>query len=229
MTSKRTKGIPASEAIKLQPPKTFQSAADYFPARKTLTSLATASKGCRACDLWRTGTQTVFGEGRARASIVLVGEQPGDQEDKQDRPFVGPAGRLLDDALNAAGIDREEVYLTNVVKHFRWERGEKSERRIHKKPNDAEVRACYPWLGVELAAIKPAVVVALGATAAQAIMGKQFRVTRDRGKLLKTGHGYALVATMHPSSVLRAPSSEARRIGTEDLIRDLTVAARAVR
>ena len=229
MISRRTKGIPASEAIRLQPPRTFGSAADYFPARKTLPQLETAAKGCRACDLWRTGTQTVFGEGRGRASIVLVGEQPGDQEDRQDRPFVGPAGRLLDDALNAAGIDRDAVYLTNVVKHFKWERSGRSERRIHRKPNDAEVRACYPWLTAELAAIRPHVVVALGATAAQAILGKTFRVTRDRGKRIRTEHGFAVVATMHPSSVLRAPTPEARRIGTEDLIRDLTVAAGAAR
>src|ERR671930_690631 len=141
----------------------------------SLGQLREAAAGCRACNLWRTGTQTVFGEGQAKAEVMFVGEQPGDREDIEGRPFVGPAGRLLDRALKEAGIDRADVYVTNAVKHFKWERGEKSKRRIHKKPNDAEIRACRPWLDQEMQLVKPDVVICLGATAAQALLGKAFR------------------------------------------------------
>ena len=219
--------VPATVAIVRRPPSTFQSAEEYFPARPTLPLLEEAATACQACDLHLTGTKTVFGAGAPKATVVFVGEQPGDQEDRQGKPFVGPAGRLLDEALVEAGIDREEVYVTNVVKHFKWDRGEKGTRRIHKKPSDAEIRACSPWLRAELTAIAPRVVVPLGATASQAIMGKAFRVTRDRGKPFPTENGYTVVATMHPSAILRAPTSEARRIGREDLVRDLKVVARS--
>jgi DNA polymerase len=168
----------------------------------------------------------VFGEGRAGAAIMLVGEQPGDREDREGHPFVGPAGRLLDGALEEAGIARDAVYVTNVVKHFKWEpRGAKSTRRIHKKPNDAEIAACYPWLGEEIAVVRPRVIVCLGATAAQALLGKDFRVTRERGIPLVSPLADAVVATMHPSSVLRAPDDDARRAAREELVKDLRVAA----
>ena len=220
-------GLPASIAIRERPPSTFESAEAYFPASRALPALRDASAACRACDLHLTGTRTVFGEGAPRATVVLVGEQPGDQEDRQGKPFVGPAGRVLDEALEAAGISRDEVYVTNVVKHFKWDRGGKTARRIHRKPSDAEVRACAPWLHAELAAIRPRVVVPLGATAAKALLGSSFRVTRDRGKAIASPAGYTIVATVHPSSVLRAPTPEARRAGREDFFRDLKAVAGA--
>jgi DNA polymerase len=177
-----------------------------MPERPTLENVRAASRGCKACWLWTLGTQTVFGEGPRQAGVMFVGEQPGDQEDKAGRPFVGPAGKLLDRALDEAGIDRTTVYVTNAVKHFKWERGERSTRRIHKKPNDAEIRACRPWLDAEIALVRPRVIVALGATASQALLGKQFRVTKDRGKAMPAPFAEAIVATVHPSAVLRAPS-----------------------
>ena len=220
--------MPASQAIREQPPSQFTSAAEYFPPRRTLTTLATAALGCQACDLWRTGTQTVFGEGSKKADVLFVGEQPGDQEDLAGRPFVGPAGKLLDSALAEAGIDREQVYVTNAVKHFKWERGEKSARRIHKKPSDSEIRACVPWLEQEIAQVQPSVIVCLGATAAQALLGKSFKVTQQRGKPIKSDLAKVVVATVHPSSVLRAPTPEARRQANADLIADLKVVARHI-
>jgi DNA polymerase len=172
----------------------------------------------------------VFGEGRAGATIMLIGEQPGDREDLEGHPFVGPAGRLLDGALGEAGIDPGDVYVTNVVKHFKWEpRGEKSARRIHKKPNDAEIAACYPWLDQEIAVVAPAVIVCLGATAAQALLGKDFRVTQERGVRLESPLAEAVVATVHPSSVLRAPNDEARRAAREEFVRDLAVVREVAR
>src|SRR5918993_5331650 len=189
------------------------SAADFIPPRPTLPKLRDAARGCRGCNLWVNATQTVFGEGPRSAEVMLVGEQPGDQEDRQGHPFVGPAGRLLDEGLEQAGIDRSQVYVTNSVKHFKFvviERG----RRLHKKPSAGEVRACNPWLQEEIRVVKPRVVVALGATAAQALLGKQFRVTQDRGKPIRTDFAEAVVATVHPSAVLRAPADareEARR------------------
>jgi uracil-DNA glycosylase len=197
------------------------SAADFIPPDPTLPKLRAASMRCRGCALWTLGTQTVFGEGPSRARVMIVGEQPGDQEDKAGHPFVGPSGKLLDRALEEAGIDRGDVYVTNAVKHFKWERGEKSARRIHKKPNDAEVRACHPWLDEEIRLVKPEVVVCLGATAAQSIMGKAFRVTKDRGRAIPGPFGGTVIATVHPSSVLRAPDAEARAQAERDFIADM--------
>jgi DNA polymerase len=195
------------------------SAADFIPPNPTLHKLRAAAAGCRGCDLWVNATQTVFGEGPRTADVMFVGEQPGDQEDRQGHPFVGPAGQLLDAGLAEAGIDRSRVYVTNSVKHFKFvviERG----RRLHKKPSAGEVRACNPWLQEEIRLVKPRVVVALGATAAQALLGKQFRVTQDRGKPIRTDFAEAVVATVHPSAVLRAPADareEARREFFADL------------
>ncbi|MDB4905949.1 MAG: phage polymerase-related protein [Gemmatimonadetes bacterium] len=204
------------------------SAADFIPARPTLLKLKRAAAGCRGCPLWKCGTQAVFGRGPARARVMFVGEQPGDAEDLAGEPFVGPAGRLLDEALEEAGIERGNAYLTNAVKHFKWERGDKSARRIHKKPNDAEVRACHPWLQEELRLVKPGVIVLLGATAAQSLLGKQFRVTQDRGKRLGSEYADAVFATVHPSSVLRAPSAE-RTAARKEFVGDLRKVARYIR
>jgi uracil-DNA glycosylase family protein len=200
------------------------SAADFIPPNPTLPKLRDAVQGCRGCDLWVNATQAVFGEGPRNAEVMFVGEQPGDQEDRQGHPFVGPAGRLLDASLEEAGIDRRRVYITNSVKHFKFvviERG----RRLHKKPSAAEVRACNPWIQEEIRLVKPRVVVALGATAAQALLGKQFRVTQNRGKPLPSEFADAVVATVHPSAVLRAPDDvrdEARR----EFVGDLKAVAR---
>ncbi len=169
----------------------------------SLEALREAAAGCQACDLWRKATQTVFGEGPRDADLMLVGEQPGDQEDEAGRPFVGPAGRILDQALEEAGIDRSTVYVTNAVKHFKWEA--RGKRRIHQKPNAAEVSACRPWLDAEIEAVQPRIVVALGAVAAQALLGRDFRVSRQRGELVTWDDGRIVTATVHPSSILRAP------------------------
>jgi len=198
------------------------TAAPLIPERPTLERLRAAAAGCQACPLWKLGTQTVFGEGRPRARLLFVGEQPGDQEDRAGRPFVGPAGRLFDEALTAAGIAREEAYVTNAVKHFKWEPAGK--RRLHKKPNAREIAACRPWLEAEIAVVQPEVVVALGATAAQSLMGPEFRVTRDRGKLLKVAWASGFLATLHPSAILRMRSGE-REAGLQGLIADLRVLA----
>ena len=200
------------------------TAAALIPPNPTLRKVAEAAKGCRACDLWRSGTQTVFGEGRAKAELMLVGEQPGDQEDLAGRPFVGPAGKLLDRALEEAGIDRELAYVTNVVKHFKWQ--PRGKRRIHQKPNAAEIAACRPWLDAELALIKPEVLVCLGATAGQALLGRQFRVSRDRGVPVESDLAPVVMATVHPSSILR---SENREEETALLVEDLRRAAEALR
>jgi uracil-DNA glycosylase len=205
------------------------SAAPYIPERPTLEKARGAANGCKGCWLWTLGTQTVFGEGPRQADVMFVGEQPGDQEDKLGRPFVGPAGKLLDRALDEAGIDRSTVYLTNAVKHFKWERSEKSARRIHKKPNDAEIRACRPWLDTEIALVRPRVIVTLGATASQALLGKQFRVTKDRGKPIASPLAEVVFATVHPSAVLRAPDPAARALAEQELIADLTKVARHLR
>jgi DNA polymerase len=199
-------------------------AAALIPPNPTLRKVAEAAKGCRACDLWKIGTQTVFGEGRAKAELMLVGEQPGDQEDLAGRPFVGPAGKLLDRALEEAGIDRELAYVTNVVKHFKWQ--PRGKRRIHQKPNAAEIAACRPWLDAELALIKPEVLVCLGATAAQALLGRQFRVSRDRGVPVESDLAPVVMATVHPSSILR---SENREEETALLVEDLRRVAEALR
>jgi uracil-DNA glycosylase len=195
------------------------SAADFVPPNPTLPKLREAAAHCRGCDLWVNATQTVFGEGPASADVMLVGEQPGDLEDRAGHPFVGPAGKLLDKALLQAGIDRSRVYVTNTVKHFKFvpiERG----RRLHKKPSAAEVRACRPWLLEEIRLVKPRVIVALGATAAQALLGKQFRVTQARGKPIPSELAEAIVATVHPSAVLRAPD-DSREQARREFVADL--------
>jgi uracil-DNA glycosylase len=182
--------------------------------------LREAAAGCRACALWQAGTQTVFGEGPARADVMLVGEQPGDQEDKEGRPFVGPAGRVLDEALELAGVDRGRAYLTNAVKHFKWAREAGGKRRIHKTPSAGEVRACFPWLEVEIRLLKPEIILCLGATAAKALLGKSFSVMKDRGKPLKSEWAPLVIATVHPSAVLRAPREDRDR-AYKDFVRDL--------
>jgi uracil-DNA glycosylase len=182
------------------------SAADFLSARISLPALSEASAECRGCHLWELGTQTVFGEGAVGAEVMLVGEQPGDQEDRAGRPFVGPAGRVLDDALEAAGIDRSTTYVTNAVKHFKWQA--RGKRRIHQKPNAAEMAACRPWLEAELAVVAPRVLVLLGATAAQSLLGRQFRVTQARGKLVDSELAEYVTATVHPSSILRGEPQE---------------------
>jgi DNA polymerase len=201
------------------------SAAAFLPDRLSLASLREAARGCTACPLWRSGTQTVFGEGKKRARLLLVGEQPGDREDLEGRPFVGPAGRLLDEALVAAGIDRGDTYLTNVVKHFKWQA--RGKRRIHQKPNWSEVSACRPWVEAELAVVNPHVLVCLGATAAQALLGRGVRVTRDRGRLLECEFAPVAIATVHPSSILRARDREERQRELALFVDDLRLAAEA--
>ncbi len=191
---------------------------------RSLRSVADAAKDCRGCDLWSRATQTVFGEGPQTASVVFVGEQPGDTEDLAGHPFVGPAGRILDDALAEAGIDRKRVFVTNAVKHFRWRAAGK--RRLHERPNSAEVAACLLWLELELRLVAPEIVVALGATAAQALLGRAFRVTKDRGKVVSSPLASRVVATVHPSSILRAPDDEARHAEMRAFVRDLRVVAR---
>jgi uracil-DNA glycosylase len=197
-----------------------------IPAKPSVASLRRAIPDCRACDLYKRGTQAVFGAGRARARVMLVGEQPGNDEDLTGLPFVGPAGRELDRGLEAAGVDRKEVWVTNVVKHFKWE--PRGKRRIHKKPNAAEINACFPWLEAELRVIRPEVLVCLGATAAQTIMGRSFRVTRQRGEILTSPFGIDVLATIHPSAILRARTDGDRRREREGFIEDLRVVARAI-
>jgi uracil-DNA glycosylase len=202
------------------------TAAEYLPSRLSLKALREAADGCRACPLWRAGTQTVFGEGRKAARLLLVGEQPGDREDLAGRPFVGPAGRLLDEALEEAGIDRADAYVTNAVKHFKWE--PRGKRRIHQKPNASEIAACRPWLEAELAVVEPRVLVCLGATAAQALLGRGVRVTRDRGRPLESELAPVAFATVHPSSILRAPDETSRQRERALFVDDLRVAAAAL-
>jgi DNA polymerase len=202
------------------------TAAPLIPPRPTLPALREAAAGCRACDLWRRGTQTVFGEGPRTAEAMFVGEQPGNDEDLAGRPFVGPAGKLFDRALAAAGIARERAYVTNVVKHFKWEL--RGKRRIHARPNALEITACYPWLEAEIAVVKPQVLVCLGATAAQALLGRSFRVSKQRGQLVASPLAPRVTATVHPSSILRAPDDEARRREMELFVADLRRVARAL-
>jgi DNA polymerase len=199
------------------------TAADLIPPRPSLKKLRETAAGCKACPLWKTGTQTVFGEGAAKADVIFVGEQPGDREDLEGRPFVGPAGRLLDRALGAAEIDRSQVYVTNVVKHFKWK--PQGKRRIHQKPNWREIAACRPWLDAEVAVLKPRVLVCLGATAAQALLGKDFRVSRQRGELVDSPLAENTIATVHPSSILRGDN---RELEFEEFVRDLKVVAKLI-
>jgi uracil-DNA glycosylase family protein len=203
------------------------TAAPLIPARPTVDSLKRAAKKCRACPLWKTGTQTVFGEGSRDATVVFVGEQPGNEEDLAGKPFVGPAGKLLDKALVEAGIQRDEVYVTNAVKHFKWE--SKGKRRIHKKPGAREITACRPWLDAELEVLKPQVLVCLGATAAQALLGKTFLVSKQRGELIQSVLAPNVMATVHPSSILRAPDDDTRHQEMEKFVADLRKVAAVIR
>jgi uracil-DNA glycosylase len=195
------------------------SAADLIPDRPTLPKVRDAAAGCKACPLWKRGTQTVFGEGRRGSTIMFVGEQPGDQEDRTGRPFVGPAGRELDRALAEAGLARAEVYVTNVVKHFKWE--PRGKRRIHKKPNASEIGACRPWLETEIALVKPAALVCLGATAAQALLRRDFKVSTERGERVESPLAAIVTATIHPSAILRAPDAAAREAERRRFVEDL--------
>jgi DNA polymerase len=204
-------------------PRTVDTAAPLVPEQPSLPRLREAAAGCKACPLWETGTQTVFGEGAQAAEVMLVGEQPGDREDREGRPFVGPAGLLLDKALEEAGIDRGLAYVTNVVKHFKWT--PRGKRRIHAKPNWGEIAACRPWLEAELAVVRPAVLVCLGATAAQALLGRQFRVTKQRGQPVESELAPNALATIHPSAILRMEDDE-REAEFQAFVRDLRVAAR---
>jgi len=201
-----------------------ETAAPLVPETASLPKLREAAAHCKACDLWKTGTQTVFGEGARTAEIVFVGEQPGDKEDLAGRPFVGPAGRVLDEALELAGIDRKLAYVTNAVKHFKWQA--RGKRRIHQKPNWAELAACRPWLDAELDVVKPKVLVALGATAAQALLGRQFRVTKQRGVPIESELAPYVVATVHPSSILRQETDEDRAEAMAEFVADLKVVAK---
>jgi DNA polymerase len=209
------------------PEKPNRSAADFLPPRRTLPSLKKAAQRCRGCDLYKDATQTVFGEGNSRAVAVFVGEQPGDREDREGHPFVGPAGRLLHDAMDAAGIASDDVYITNAVKHFKFV--ERGKRRIHAKPKVIEIRACAPWLDSEIAAVKPRLIVALGATAAGALLGPAFRVTQQRGEVVRRSSGPPVIATVHPSSILRAPDDDARRVEMAAFIDDLKTVAQLTR
>jgi DNA polymerase len=200
------------------------TAAALIPPRPSLKKLREAAAGCTACPLWESGTQTVFGEGGARADVVFVGEQPGDREDVEGHPFVGPAGKLLDKALEEVEIDRSQVYVTNVVKHFKWK--PQGNRRIHQKPNWREIAACRPWLDAEVAVLKPRVLVCLGATAAQALLGRDFRVSRQRGELVDSALAPNAIATVHPSSILRA---EDRELEYREFVRDLEKIAKLIR
>ncbi|AUX40839.1 DNA polymerase [Sorangium cellulosum] len=201
-----------------------ETAAPLVPSQPTLPSLREAAAGCRACPLWERGTQTVFGVGAARSDVLLLGEQPGDMEDRAGKPFVGPAGQLLDRALEAAGIDRSRAYVTNVVKHFKWE--PRGKRRIHQKPDAREIRACLPWLEAEIAVVRPEIVVCLGATAAQALFGSAFRVTRERGRVVASPLAPRALATVHPASILRIPDQTQRQAELSRFIEDLSAAAR---
>jgi uracil-DNA glycosylase len=205
-------------------PKPGEPVPNLLPNRPTLKTVADVAAGCKACDLYKRGTQTVFGEGPKGATLMLVGEQPGDAEDLAGHPFVGPAGKLLDRALEQAGIDRGSVYVTNVVKHFKWE--PRGKRRIHAKPSAGEISACRPWLETEIALVRPHALVCLGATAAQALLGKSFRVSKQRGEFVESSLAPLVIATVHPSSILRAPDDESRRTEMERFVADLEKVAR---
>jgi uracil-DNA glycosylase family protein len=204
-----------------------KTARPFVPASRQLPALRKAAEGCRGCDLYKRATQVVFGAGSRQARLLLVGEQPGDREDLEGKPFVGPAGALLTKALEDADIDPAHTYITNAVKHFSWE--PRGKRRIHKKPRASEVRACRPWLEAELEAIRPDVIVCLGATASQSLLGSSFKLTAHRGQVLESPFAGGVVATIHPSSILRAPDSESRRLAYESLVADLKVAGQALK
>jgi uracil-DNA glycosylase family protein len=202
-------------------------ATPFLPDKRSVEALREAAAGCRGCHLWRGATQTVFGEGLRKSRVMFVGEQPGDKEDRAGRPFVGPAGRELDKALEAVGIPRDEVYITNVVKHFKFE--ERGKRRMHQTPKRFEIDACRPWLDEELKLVQPDALVPLGATAAKALLGSKFRVTKERGVPLQSDLAKVVVATIHPSAILRAPDDESRMREREGFTRDLAVVADAIR
>lgn len=202
------------------------TAAPFIPSNPTLPKLIEAARGCTGCDLYKRGTQTVFGEGRPHSLVMFVGEQPGDKEDLEGRPFVGPTGALLDKALAEAGIDRQQVYVTNAVKHFKWE--PKGKRRMHRKPSTLQIAACRPWLEAEIKVIKPRVIVCLGATAAQSLLGKDFRVTQQRGQLIP-GDPAPFLATVHPSSILRAPDEASRHDEYARFVADLKTITNVLR
>ncbi len=212
---------------KLPPGKTKDSAQAKIPATTTLQGLAKLAQNCKACELWKRATQAVFGEGRPDAKVMFVGEVPGNREDREGKPFVGPAGNLLDKALEEAGIDRSVAYVTNAVKHFNWE--ERGKRRIHKKPRASEIAACRPWLDAEIERLKPAVIVCLGATAAQALLGKDFRVTKHRGEFVESALAPRVTALVHPSAILRAPDETSRHEEMKHFIDDLKKVAAAIR
>ena len=206
----------------------FPTAEPFLPERITLPALKKRVQECRGCPLYKNATQAVFGEGPQHASIMFVGEQPGDQEDRAGKPFVGPAGRILDETLDEVGIDRGDVCVTNAVKHFKWE--PRGTRRIHSKPSAREMAACKPWLTAELGVVKPKMVVCLGATAAQDLFGKDFRITKDRGKIFEdTGIAPMVMATVHPSSILRAPDHDAREKARREFTEDLAKAAKRLK
>jgi uracil-DNA glycosylase family protein len=201
----------------------YPTAEAFLPVRLNLKSLREAAQHCQGCDLYKNATQTVFGEGRRRSQLMLLGEMPGDEEDMQGKPFVGPAGRLLDAALQSAGVPPDEAYITNAVKHFRWEPHGK--RRLHKKPSARQIEACKPWLHAEILVVQPPVIVCLGATAAQVMLGRQFRITKDRGRFFSSEHAAWLMATYHPSAILRAPEKEDRDRMRGEFVKDLRAAA----
>ena len=206
--------------------RVLQTAAPLIPPAPTLPALRKAAASCQACDLWKRGTHTVFGEGARNAQVMLVGEQPGNDEDLAGHPFVGPAGKLLDRALEEAGIDRGQTYVTNVVKHFKWE--PKGKRRIHAKPDVVEITACLPWLQAEIDVVKPRALVCLGSTAAQALIGRKFKVTQQRGEFVPSPLAPLVTATVHPSSILRAPDDETRRAERARFVADLKKVAKAL-
>jgi uracil-DNA glycosylase len=202
----------------------YPTAEKFLPERVNLKALRQAAATCQGCDLYKDATQTVFGEGPRRSPMILLGETPGDEEDKQGRPFVGPAGRLLDSALEEIGLSRHEVYVTNAVKHFRWE--PRGKRRLHKKPSARQIEACKPWLHAEILVTKPHIIVCLGATAAQVMLGRNFRITQHRGKFFKSEHAAWLMATYHPSAILRAPDKEDRERKRVEFVEDLRRASK---
>jgi uracil-DNA glycosylase family protein len=219
----------ARQEFTISNPNNAPGISNVAAGQSSLASLRRVAAGCQACDLWKHATQTVFGEGSPRATIMFVGEQPGDREDLAGRPFVGPAGNLLGEALREAGIDRAEVYVTNVVKHFKWVPAERGKRRIHKKPRYSEIVACRPWLDAEITLVKPRILVCLGATAAQALLGKDLSVSRQRGRRIESTLAPNVVATVHPSSVLRARDDESRKLQMREFVGDLKAIARLLR
>lgn len=220
-----------SPASKPSPGKKSDSAdlAEVTSNLRTPSELRDAASNCKACDLYKMATQTVFGEGPSKAQIMFIGEQPGDQEDRAGHPFVGPAGKLLDEALEQVGIEHSQVYVTNVVKHFKWEAAARGKKRIHKKPRYSEIHACRPWLDAELRVVKPEILVCLGATAAQSLLGRTFSVTRQRGQLIDSPLAPVVMATVHPSSILRAPDSSARHMQMAAFVNDLKMVAKLAR